>query len=145
MSVYAHECLTVIKGLLQGNPNAIPTAETIELLIPEASQHLDLLEILLSRAPQFEITVDMLKHATDVKGLQFFLQHSPSIAITSELMDLFTDYSKLPLLKYLMKVARDVTPSASALKAASKPPFPSPHPRPPYNFSQFKVVSYGSG
>jgi ankyrin repeat protein len=142
VSAYSRECLTAIKSLLQRNPNAIPTAETIELVIPKASRHLDVLKILLSRAPQFEITVDMLKHATDVEGLQFFLQHSPSIVITSELMDLFTDYSNLPLLKYLMKEARHVTPSASATKAAAKAPPPSSR-LAPLDWD-FQVLEYGS-
>ncbi|KAH7088114.1 ankyrin repeat-containing domain protein [Paraphoma chrysanthemicola] len=116
---------SVFQRLMDDNRHLQPTIDMVQSVIPRYDyMESDILPLLLARAPQLEIPMEVIMKAKSVGTLKVLMQHGSKLEVTADLMDALADGADLNIIKYLVETAPQVQPPASIITAVTNLPPP---------------------
>jgi ankyrin repeat protein len=127
--------IQLCKRILENNPHLQPTIETIRSVLAGYG-HLgsDILRLLLARAPNLEITLEIVRKANNLESFELLTQYGSCIKITADVMETFLHPLELNLVKYSVQSVPDVRPPP-AVVTAIRSILDKPEPKPKANRS----------
>jgi ankyrin repeat protein len=110
--------IQLCKRILENNPHLQPTIETIRSVLAGYG-HLgsDILRLLLARAPNLEITLEIVSKANNLESFELLTQHGSYIKITADVMETFLIPLELDMIKYSVQSIPDVRPPPAVVRA----------------------------
>jgi ankyrin repeat protein len=110
--------IQLCKRILENNPHLQPTIETIRSALAGYG-HLgsDILRLLLARAPNLEITLEIVSKADNLESFELLTQHGSCIKITADVMETFLNPLELDMIKYSVQSIPDVRPPPAVVRA----------------------------